>query len=380
MNLIKLIDCIELTGRSCKPFNGEKKYVSTGAVDVNSIDDSQIETVTYNNKPSRANVVVDEGDLLFAKMQATNKVLIIDKDRANNIYSTGFYAIKPKNNIISSKCLYHLVKSKDFNQKKDKECNGATQKALNNEGLSKIMVKLPDRAIQDRIVRELDCIDSIIESNNKQLSLLDELIKARFNEFFGDPESDKKYPQIAIKNLTKVVSGGTPDRKNILYWENGTVPWVKTTELQNNKIDTVEEYITEKGLNESSAKIVPEKTILIAMYGQGKTRGMTAILGIPASTNQACACILPSEKVEPKYLWQYMIMSYNRLRDLAQGGNQPNLNGSMIKNFTVLLPPKELQLQFVDFVDQIEKSKNVCQQKINLYQELLDTKMDEYFN
>ncbi len=181
--------------------------------------------------------------------------------------------------------------------------------------------------------------------------------KARFVELFENPESSEKYPKIAIKEFTDVVSGGTPDRKNITYWDNGTIPWVKTTELQNNRIACVEEHITEKGLSESSAKIVPADTVLIAMYGQGKTRGMTAILGIPASTNQACACILPCKDIEPKYLWQYMIMSYDRLRNLAQGGNQPNLNGNMIKNFPVLVPPKNLQLKFVEFTEEVDKSK-----------------------
>ena len=196
---------------------------------------------------------------------------------------------------------------------------------------------------------------------------------------FGNLESDEKYPQIAIKDFTDVVSGGTPDRKNNAYWEAGNIPWVKTTELHNNKISTVEECITEKGLNESSAKVVPEDTVLIAMYGQGKTRGMTAILEIPASTNQACACILPCEKVEPKYLWQYMIMSYDRLRNLAQGGNQPNLNGNMIKNFAVLVPPRELQLQFVQFVEQIDKSKSAVQKALSKTQMLFDNLMQDYF-
>ena len=210
---------------------------------------------------------------------------------------------------------------------------------------------------QAEIVDILGKCERVIASREDELQKLDELIKARFVELFGNPESDEKYPQIAIKDFTDVISGGTPDRKNNQYWENGTVPWVKTTELQNNRINSVEEYITEKGLNESSAKVVPVDTVLIAMYGQGKTRGMTAILGVQASTNQACACILPCENVEPQYLWQYMIMSYDRLRNLAQGGNQPNLNGNMIKNFTVLVPPVELQRQFVKFVEQVDKSK-----------------------
>ena len=259
------------------------------------------------------------------------------------------------------------------------QATGASYPAVSDKIVRSALVPKYSYQEQQHISTVLDKLAGIIDVRRIELQQLDDLIKARFVELFGDPESAEKYPQIAIKDFTDVISGGTPDRKNNQYWENGTVPWVKTTELQNNRINSVEECITEKGLNESSAKVVPENTVLIAMYGQGKTRGMTAILGIPASTNQACACILPCETVEPKYLWQYMIMSYDRLRNLAQGGNQPNLNGNMIKNFTVLVPPVELQMQFVKFVEQVDKSKVAVQKSLEESQKLFDSLIQEYF-
>ena len=257
--------------------------------------------------------------------------------------------------------------------------NGATRQKLTQAAMRKMLIRKRSLEEQKFIVNIIKKVVSVKEKRQKELEKLDELIKARFVELFGNPELDDKYPQIAIKDFTVVISGGTPDRKINEYWESGTVPWVKTTELQNNRIIDVEEKITEKGLSDSSAKIVPKDTVLIAMYGQGRTRGMTAILGIPASTNQACACILPSENVIPEYLWQYMIMSYDRLRNLAQGGNQPNLNGNMIKNFTVLMPPKEKQMEFVKFVKQVDKSKVVVQKSLNETQILFDSLMQEYF-
>ena len=89
-------------------------------------------------------------------------------------------------------------------------------------------------------------------------------------------------------------------------------------------------------------KIVPKDTILIAMYGQGKTRGMTALLGIESATNQACACILSCNEFNSIYFWQYFVLSYDKLRNLAKGGNQPNLSGNIIKKFLILTPPLEL--------------------------------------
>ena len=118
---------------------------------------------------------------------------------------------------------------------------------------------------------------------------------------------------------------------------------------------------------------------MIAMYGQGKTRGMTAYLGIEACTNQACACILPSDKINQTFLWQFFILSYDNLRDMAKGGNQPNLNGNIIKNYPVLYPPIELQGQFAAFVEQTDKSESAIQQSLDKLETLKKALMQKYF-
>lgn len=236
--------------------------------------------------------------------------------------------------------------------------HGATMKHIVKKDFEETSIPYPSQKKQIEIGINLDKIANIIAARKQQLELLDELVKARFVEMFGSIHESTKYPYIAVKDLTDVISGGTPSRDRSEYWYNGTIPWVKTTELQNNVIKNVDEYITESGLADSSAKMVPIGTVLVAMYGQGKTRGMTAYLGIEASTNQACACILPSEKIDSMYMWKYFELSYDKLRSLAQGAGQPNLNGNMIKNFQVLVPPIELQNEYVSFVNQIDKSKS----------------------
>ena len=318
------------------------------------------------------------GELILSNIGSIGKVFIVpDLNRPMTLASNTVMVRMTHNEY--NKYMYYMFKSSFGQNLLMSISSGTSMLKFNKTQLKSTVIPIAPLEEQDKICKVLDKVQNLIDRRQQQLAKLDKLIKARFVELFGDPESAEKYPQIAIKDFTDVISGGTPDRKNNQYWENGTVPWVKTTELQNKRINSVEECITEKGLNESSAKVVPENTVLIAMYGQGKTRGMTAILGIPASTNQACACILPCETVEPKYLWQYMIMSYDRLRNLAQGGNQPNLNGNMIKNFTVLVPPVELQMQFVKFVEQVDKSKVVVQKSLEETQKLFDSLMQEYF-
>ena len=355
---------------------GDLVNIKTGKLDANASSvDGAYPFFTCSKEPLRIStyaydcecvLVAGNGDLNVkyynGKFDAYQRTYIITENGSGKLYIP---------------YLYYFMEG--YIEELRKQSIGGVIKYIKLGNLTDARIELPNLKNQKSIVEELDKAKSIINHRKEELSEFDYLIKARFIEMFGSPESDEKYPQIAIKDFTEVISGGTPDRKNNEYWENGIVPWVKTTELQNNHINVVEEYITEKGLNESSAKVVPKNTVLIAMYGQGKTRGMTAILGIPASTNQACACILPCEKVEPKYLWQYMIMSYDRLRNLAQGGNQPNLNGNMIKNFTVLVPPRELQLQYVQFVEQVNKSKAVVQKSLDETQVLFDSLMQKYF-
>ena len=257
--------------------------------------------------------------------------------------------------------------------------HGATMKHVVKKDFENVLIPYPSLKDQRKVAHVLDKLKESINKKMDELKKLDELIKARFVEMFGDLENSKKYDYQKISDLTNVVSGGTPKRDNESYWKNGTIPWIKTTELRNNKIKTVAEYITEEGLEGSSAKLVPVHSVLIAMYGQGKTRGMTGYLNIEASTNQACACILPSSKINSEYLWQYLIMSYHNLRNMAKGGNQPNLNSKIIKNFKVLVPPLSQQNEFANFVQQVDKSKVAVQKSLDETQKLFDSLMQEYF-
>lgn len=277
-----------------------------------------------------------------------------------------------------TKYLFYLLKSQQ--DKIMKLRSGACMPNIKKSDIGNFSFEYcEDVEIQHQITENLDKVTYLIDLCNALLEKLDLLVKAQFVEMFGGIHDSNLYPYQSIDSFTNVTSGGTPDRKNNDYWENGSIPWIKTTELHNNVILEVEENITEKGLNESSAKLVPKGTILIAMYGQGKTRGMTALLGVESSTNQACACILPCDKLNQIYLWKYLILSYDKLRNLAKGGNQPNLNGNIIKKFPVLVPPITLQNQFSNFVEQTDKSIMTVKQMLEKAEILKKTLMQKYF-
>lgn len=256
---------------------------------------------------------------------------------------------------------------------------GATIPHIYFKDYQKEELPLPPLEEQRRIAALLDKVSDLIAKRREQMDKLDLLVKARFVEMFGGISDSKLYPYIPIDSFATVVSGGTPDRGNDEYWQGGTIPWVKTTELQNNEIYNAEEKITQSGLDNSSAKIIPANAILIAMYGQGKTRGMTGYLVKECATNQACACILPSKSMNQRFLWQYMIFSYDILRNMAKGGNQPNLNLGIIKQFPVIKPPLNMQNAFSNFMKQTSQSKLTIQQSLEKLETLKKALMQQYF-
>lgn len=143
----------------------------------------------------------------------------------------------------------------------------------------------------------------------------------------------KKEP---LGKICKTTSGGTPSRKNQSYYQNGTIPWVKSGELENNIITTSEEFITEEGLLNSSAKIFPAGTLLIALYGA--TIGKLAFLGIDAATNQAICGIFQNEKVSLKYLYYYLLFQRPNLIKKGVGGAQPNISQTILKKSEISYP------------------------------------------
>lgn len=266
---------------------------------------------------------------------------------------------------------------------------------LNNETLMNFPVVSPDYDTQRRIADFLDdkCgkIDRYIEKQQKIIDKLKEYKQAVITEAVTkglNPDAPMKDSGIEwigmipehwevpeIKYLVRIASGGTPDRNHPEYW-NGNIPWIKTGELQNDIITNAEEYITEEGLNNSSAQVFNINTILVAMYGQGKTRGMTALLKIPASTNQACAGLtVTNSNVQIEYLWQCLIGAYDAIRSEAAGSGQPNLSATLIGNFHIALPPIEEQVLIVEYIkDRTVEIKSTIHKAEKLLEKLTEYK------
>lgn len=155
---------------------------------------------------------------------------------------------------------------------------------------------------------------------------------------------------IRLENIAEWGSGGTPSRKRKEYY-NGNIPWIKTGELNNGYIFNSEEKITELGLKNSSAKLYPINTVIIAMYGA--TIGKVGILSIEATTNQACACAIVYKNILFKYVFHYLIYQKEAFINKSKGGAQPNLSQEIIKKHEIPLPPIKEQQRIVNIIESL---------------------------
>lgn len=154
-----------------------------------------------------------------------------------------------------------------------------------------------------------------------------------------------------VGEVADVMLGGTPPREHPVYWK-GDVPWISSGEVANCRIATTRERITDEGLANSNAKLYPAGTVLIAMIGEGKTRGQSAILDIEASTNQNAAGILANrEFLDPEFVWRWAQAEYEATRAVGRGGNQPALNGQKVRELIIPVPALAEQAEIVRRVD-----------------------------
>jgi type I restriction enzyme S subunit len=178
----------------------------------------------------------------------------------------------------------------------------------------------------------------------------------------------------------KIVSGGTPLTSKREYYENGNIPWLKTTEIHKEIIRETETYITAEGLKNSSAKLIPASSIIVAMYGDGGTAGNVALTRIPLTTNQACCNLIIDEtKADPGFIYYYLKANYNNLVNLKSGGSQQNLNALTIRKFPVLLPDLPIQQNISTILFAYESLIEINNQRIKLLEETARELYKEWF-
>lgn len=164
-------------------------------------------------------------------------------------------------------------------------------------------------------------------------------------------EIPEHWGAVNLKWISKIYSGGTPSRNIDEYWQDGTIPWLNSGTVNQFFIEEPSEYITELALNNSSAKWIPENSILIALAGQGKTKGMVAQVLFKCTCNQSMGIIVPNEKIENRFLLYYLKNNYQNIRNLGGGDKRDGINLEMIGGISIPLIPINEQQSIVDFIE-----------------------------
>jgi type I restriction enzyme S subunit len=263
----------------------------------------------------------------------------------------------------SPEFVYYFLKSINLGRYN----SGSAVPSLNRNYIHPLKIKVPKSiTYQNKIASLLSTLDDKIELNRRMNVTLEQIAQAIFKQWFIDfefpDENGQPYKSSGgemvesglgeiprgweVKELkdvcSKICNGGTPARKKKEYWENGTIPWIKTKELCDTIILNSEEKITQEGLDNSAAKLLGPNTVIIAIYAS-PTVGRLGVVGTHAATNQACTALIADESQYSHYhIFYSLLFLRDHLNNLASGSAQQNISKSIIEKQNILLPPKEL--------------------------------------
>ena len=253
---------------------------------------------------------------------------------------------------------------------------GATIPHISRNALTKIKVPIIALEEQEKLIDIFENLETLIQTLHDQIQALDDLVESILYNFIKDKSNKFEI----LGNIFEIKSGATPSRKNEQYWNSNDIPWVKSNQLTGEIINSAEEYISKEGYKNSSTYMFPKNTVLIAMYGQGKTRGQVGLLNIETTTNQAIAGLIPTDCVNMKFVFYQLKNMYENLRSYSQGGNQKNLSVTLLKQIKIILPSIEKQNQFAAFVEKIEKQKQILNYSLGDLTNLFDSLMQDAFD
>lgn len=224
--------------------------------------------------------------------------------------------------------------------------------------------ELLDRIISIRLQEYISLLKEAAIKGNRKPKKPRGILPQKEYSFEDDFDIPSTWQLTAIDKIGQVNVGSTPDRDNPAYW-SGDINWVSSGEVANNYVNTTKEKISTTGYINTSVSLYPKGTVLMAMIGQGKTRGQTSILNIEACTNQNVAGVVISHGlVIPEYLWFLFLSRYEKSRSKAKGGNQAALNGQVIGSMPIPLPPLEEQKAIVEKVEVLMQKCQALEEEI----------------
>ena len=324
------------------------------------------QVVKKENAPSRAQRLASYGDVFYQTVRPyqRNNYLFENVDK-NMVFSTGYAQLRSK---LDSYFLLTLVQNDNFVKVVLDNCTGTSYPAINGSALGKITVRIPSNEVEaNQIGKVFRGIDKNITLHQRKLEHLNLKKKALLQKLF--PKNGARYPELRFPGFTDAweqrklgeivnsYSGGTPTASNKEYY-GGDIPFIRSAEINS---DSTELYITQKGLDNSSAKIVEKGTILYAMYGA--TSGEVGISKINGAINQAILAMIPLE-YNGKIIAQYLRKNKESITGKYLQGGQGNLSANIILELPIQLPGLEESNQIANFLESFDNIITLHQRKL----------------
>lgn len=244
----------------------------------------------------------------------------------------------------------------------------ASYPSISLADIAEMPINVFDDQTEAKIVDNLDAVNSLIAKSKEELGLLDNIVKSRFVEMFGEPIANThSLPLISLSEVGSWNSGGTPSRSNPAYFE-GDIDWYSAGELNTLYLEGSVEKITQDALENSTAKLFPAGSMLVGMYDTAAFK--MGILKWSSASNQACACIEPNNSIDIVWLYHVLQIMKPHFLEQRRGIRQKNLNLGMIKSFQIPYASKPEQNRFASFVSEVDKSKFRIQKSLSIGRKL----------
>lgn len=238
--------------------------------------------------------------------------------------------------------------------------SSTTTPSLRRQDLESQELAIPPLSKQLQIVAILEDhfsrLDAADASVSRSIRRLASLRDASLYQALESAHQSPGVKSVSLGDMAKVSSGLTPLKGNKSFYLGGTVPWITSGDLHQGMITTAKHFVTQKAIEETSLKVVPAGTLLVAMYGEGKTRGTAAELQIDAATNQACAAVQLHDRALRSWVRLVLDANYSKLRRLAAGGVQPNLNLSIVRAIEIPVPDSSVRNELLRLRDEAEEA------------------------
>ena len=358
-------------------WNGDIPWIKIGNIKSKYVSEAD-EFITEAGLSGSSAKMLKKGTILYTIFATLGEAGVLTIDACTNQAIAGI-TIKDESVIDRDYLFYYLKSKKKYVNKVGR---GVAQNNINMSILRGFEVPIRKLHEQQEITNILDKTSSIIEDRRQELEKLDELIKARFVEFFGDPiHNEMGWDTAAVESVCKeIFGGGTPSKSHPEYYENGDIPWVSSKDMKTDVLTESQIYINQKGVDNSTARIVPvNSVIMVIRSGILKHTLPVAINAVPITVNQDLKVFIPGESMLTRFMAVQFKMQEADILSGVRAVTADNIEFNSLKQRAMIVPPIELQKEYVDFLEQVDKSKVAVQKALDEARTLFDSLMQEYF-